>query len=60
MRIQEIFSCRHREIGCSYWYPGKNAEFYDKLRKRLVEHEQQLQGAAAAPPRTSKSEISPH
>jgi hypothetical protein len=32
----------------SYWYPGENAEFYERLRKRLAEHEQQLPGGATA------------
>jgi hypothetical protein len=40
--------------------PGENAEFYDKLRKRLLEHEQQLHGGADAPSRRSKSETSLH
>jgi hypothetical protein len=35
----------------SYWYPGEDAAFYEKLRKRLADHEQQLQGAATAAPR---------
>ena len=25
----------------SYWYPGENAEFYQRLRRRLKEHAEQ-------------------
>jgi hypothetical protein len=32
----------------SYWYPGENAEFYNKLRKKLDDYtEQQLHGKSA-------------
>lgn len=35
----------------SYWYPKETPEFYQKLDKRLLEHEQQAQGKAPAPTR---------
>jgi hypothetical protein len=34
----------------SYWYPGENAEFYSKLRKKLDDYsEQQMHRSGAAP-----------
>jgi hypothetical protein len=31
----------------SYWYPGENADFYKRLRQRLDDYEEQLQGGSA-------------
>jgi cytochrome c556 len=33
----------------SYWYPGEDAAFYEKLRKRLDDYSKTAQGSPAAP-----------
>jgi hypothetical protein len=33
----------------AYWYPGEDAAFYEKLRKRLADYEQHLPAGATAP-----------